>query len=111
MTPISSPAMAGWKYCVHRGSALNAGRKYADPAGKYYRRDARLRSPSTAYAISSKGWVISTAGIRNIDSDPRNQRITTTLDIADNTTDPRMPAVQRPNDFLNHKQARPRSAR
>ena len=35
-------------------------------------------------------------GIRNNASAPRNQRITTTLEIADNTTDPRMPALQRP---------------
>src|SRR5215469_1611211 len=34
--------------------------------------------------------------MRNIDSEPRNQRMTTTLDMADSTTEPRMPAVQRP---------------
>ena len=52
--------------------------------------------PRMAYAISSEGRSSCTAGIRNSDSDPRNHRITTTLDTADSTTDPRMPAVHRP---------------
>lgn len=34
--------------------------------------------------------------MRKSDSEPRNQRITTMLDTAESTTDPRMPAVQRP---------------
>ena len=34
--------------------------------------------------------------MRNRGSDPRNQRTTTTLETADSTTDPRMPALQRP---------------
>ena len=52
--------------------------------------------PSTEYAINSVGRSSCTAGIRNSDSDPRNHRITTTLDTAESTTDPRIPAVQRP---------------
>src|SRR5215469_17388653 len=53
-------------------------------------------TPKAAYAINSLGRFISTAGIRNSGSDPRNQRMTTTLDTAERTTDPRIPAVQRP---------------
>src|ERR1044071_63730 len=34
--------------------------------------------------------------MRNRDSDPRNQRITTTLETADKTTDPRIPALHLP---------------
>ena len=34
--------------------------------------------------------------MRKSDSEPRNHRITTTLEMADSTTDPKMPAVQRP---------------
>ncbi len=46
--------------------------------------------------MSSEGRLSSTGGMRNIASGPRNQRITTTLETAERTTEPRMPAVQRP---------------
>ena len=52
--------------------------------------------PSRPYATSSAGRLSASDGIRNSGSEPRNQRTTTTLEMADNTTEPSMPALQRP---------------
>jgi hypothetical protein len=54
--------------------------------------------------MSSDGLFSSTGGIRKSDSEPKNQRVTTTLDTAESTTEPRMPALQRPMDFFDDEE-------
>src|ERR1700735_1244221 len=52
--------------------------------------------PKTAYAMSSVGRLKAVTGMRKSGSLPRNERTITTLETAESTTDPRMPALQRP---------------
>ena len=94
--PDQQAGDGGLKILGPAGQCLEPGTQLANAGGKRYGSQT-ADDPEDRIGDEFGGIPeLRPAGIRKSGSEPRNQRMTTTLETAERTTEPRMPAVQRP---------------